>query len=33
VAIRAIPYLAWSNRGTDGMRVWIPAADPGDAGA
>ncbi len=30
LAIRAIPYLAWSNRGTGGMRVWIPGDDPPD---
>lgn len=25
VAITAIPYFAWANRGPDAMRVWIPA--------
>jgi hypothetical protein len=25
VAIRAVPYFAWANRGADAMRVWIPA--------
>ena len=25
VAIRALPYYAWANRGADAMRVWIPA--------
>jgi DUF1680 family protein len=24
VAIRAVPYFAWANRGVDAMRVWIP---------
>jgi DUF1680 family protein len=27
VALLAIPYFAWANRGTGTMRVWIPDAD------
>jgi uncharacterized protein len=27
VALMAIPYFAWANRGADAMRVWIPDAD------
>jgi uncharacterized protein len=27
VAVRAVPYFAWGNRGPGGMRVWLPARD------
>jgi DUF1680 family protein len=26
-SLRAIPYLAWANRGAGAMRVWIPRDD------
>jgi DUF1680 family protein len=26
VALTAVPYYAWANRGAGAMRVWIPAA-------
>lgn len=26
--LTAVPYSSWGNRGTAGMRVWIPCSDP-----
>ncbi|MCU1432488.1 MAG: glycosyl hydrolase, partial [Actinotalea sp.] len=27
VTLTAIPYLAWANRGSNAMRVWLPRLD------
>jgi len=28
IAIKAIPYCVWGNRGQEGMKVWIDTAEP-----